>query len=132
MLLFHYRYLKSDRVVILMNLCIALTVSYIIFLAGVNQTQNRVSFICNFVLKHNCYHFKGPSEVVFLSYRLIFSCVRSDMCRPSSYIIFAVRFLVNRYTLQTHFSAYMRRGAFIITSNKNTLSLFLKSKDSLS
>ena len=33
--------------------------------------------------------------------------------------------------LKTHFSAYMRRVAFIITSNKHTLSLFLTSKDSL-
>ena len=31
----------------------------------------------------------------------------------------------------TFFSAYMRRVAFIITSNKHTLSLFLTSKDSL-
>ena len=34
-------------------------------------------------------------------------------------------------TLETHFSAYMRMVAFIITSNKHTLSLFLTSKDSL-
>ena len=34
-------------------------------------------------------------------------------------------------SLKTHFSAYMRRVTFIITSNKHTLSLFLTSKDSL-
>ena len=43
MLSIFLRYVKSDRVVILINICIALTVSYIIFLAGVNQTQNKVS-----------------------------------------------------------------------------------------
>ena len=40
--------------------------------------------------------------------------------------------LVNLFTrLKTHFSAYMRRVAFIITSNKHTLSLPLTSKHSL-
>ena len=33
--------------------------------------------------------------------------------------------------LKTHFSAYMRRVAFIITFNKHTLSLLPTSKDSL-
>ena len=33
--------------------------------------------------------------------------------------------------LKTHFSAYMRRVAFIITSNEHTLSLFLSSKEFL-
>ena len=35
-------------------------------------------------------------------------------------------------TLKAHFSAYMRRVAFIIASSKHTLSLFLTSKDYLS
>lgn len=35
-----WRYIKSDRGVILINICFALTASYIIFLAGVNQTEN--------------------------------------------------------------------------------------------
>ena len=41
--LFYCRYLKSDRVVILINLCLALTVSYIIFLSGVDRTENKVN-----------------------------------------------------------------------------------------
>ena len=49
----YYRYLKSDRVVILINICIALTVSYVIFLSGVNQTQVKVSTV-KFVLKATC------------------------------------------------------------------------------
>ena len=48
------RYVRSDRVVILMNLCLALTVSYIIFLAGVNQTQNKVG-IYDIPYFLNCY-----------------------------------------------------------------------------
>ena len=43
-MVFYCRYLKSDRVVILINLCLALTVSYIIFLAGVDRTENKVNW----------------------------------------------------------------------------------------
>ena len=52
MLYIFLRYVKSDRVVILINICIALTVSYIIFLAGVNQTQNKVR-VYLLLLKYN-------------------------------------------------------------------------------
>ena len=38
-----FRYLKSDRGVILMNICFALTASYIVFLAGINQTAHKVN-----------------------------------------------------------------------------------------
>ncbi|XP_053393402.1 adhesion G protein-coupled receptor L2-like [Mercenaria mercenaria] len=39
--LFYWRYVKSDRVKILMNLCIALLVSYGVFLGGVDRTSNQ-------------------------------------------------------------------------------------------
>ena len=35
------------------------------------------------------------------------------------------------YRLKTHFTAYIGRVAFIITSNKHTIFLFLTSKNSL-
>ena len=38
-----FRYLKSDRGVILMNICFALTASYIVFLAGIKQTAHKVN-----------------------------------------------------------------------------------------
>jgi len=34
---------KSDRAVILVNLSLALLISYIIFIAGVDRTENKVS-----------------------------------------------------------------------------------------
>ena len=40
--MYDFRYLKSDRATILVNLCIALILSYILFLAGVTQTANQV------------------------------------------------------------------------------------------
>ena len=45
--------------------------------------------------------------------------------------VFNVNHRSKIFPLKTHFSAYMRRVAFIITSNKHALSLFLTSKDSL-
>ncbi|XP_052810469.1 uncharacterized protein LOC128238517 isoform X2 [Mya arenaria] len=36
-----WRYLKNDRAVILLNLCIALLFSYIVFLAGVDRTESK-------------------------------------------------------------------------------------------
>ena len=42
-----------------------------------------------------------------------------------------VLYIKEYLSLNTHFSAYMRRVAFIIISNEHTLSLFLTSKDSL-
>ena len=44
-----YRYVKSDRAVILINLCIALIISYAIFIVGVDRTENEVRlFFINF------------------------------------------------------------------------------------
>ena len=40
---FVFRYVKSDRVKILMNLCFALLISYCIFLGGVDRTSNKVN-----------------------------------------------------------------------------------------
>ena len=40
--MYDFRYLKSDRATILVNLCIALILSYILFMAGVTQTENQV------------------------------------------------------------------------------------------
>ena len=42
-----------------------------------------------------------------------------------------LQFLLGALRIKDTFSAYMRRVASIITSNKHTLSLFLTSKDSL-
>ncbi|KAJ8315270.1 hypothetical protein KUTeg_007420 [Tegillarca granosa] len=36
-----WRYIKSDRAIILMNLCVALILAYAVFLAGVNRTENK-------------------------------------------------------------------------------------------
>ena len=58
-------------------------------------------------------HFKGVGEgVPFFNYKYMYKI-----------------FLKER--LKTHFSAYMRRVAFIITSDKHTLCLFLTPKNSL-
>ncbi|KAL4232620.1 hypothetical protein ACF0H5_007310 [Mactra antiquata] len=35
-----WRYVKSDRAILLLNLCVALIISYIVFLAGVNRVEN--------------------------------------------------------------------------------------------
>ncbi|CAG2246565.1 ADGRB1 [Mytilus edulis] len=40
-----WRHVKTDRTKTLMNLCVALIMSYVIFLAGITQTQNKV--ICS-------------------------------------------------------------------------------------
>ncbi|VDI06533.1 brain-specific angiogenesis inhibitor 3 [Mytilus galloprovincialis] len=37
-----WRYVKTDRTKTLMNLCVALIMSYVIFLAGITQTENKV------------------------------------------------------------------------------------------
>ena len=41
----HYvdRYVKSDRSVLLVNLCIVLILAYVTFLAGVNRVEHKVS-----------------------------------------------------------------------------------------
>ncbi|OPL33748.1 hypothetical protein AM593_09008, partial [Mytilus galloprovincialis] len=40
-----WRYVRTDRTKTLMNLCVALIMSYVIFLAGITQTENKV--ICS-------------------------------------------------------------------------------------
>ena len=37
------RYVKSDRSVLLVNLCVVLALAYVTFLAGVNRVENEVS-----------------------------------------------------------------------------------------
>ena len=37
------RYVKSDRSVLLVNLCIVLILAYVTFLAGVNRVEHEVS-----------------------------------------------------------------------------------------
>ncbi|XP_059165757.1 adhesion G-protein coupled receptor D1-like [Physella acuta] len=37
-----WRYVKSDRAVLYVNLSVTLTFGYVVFLAGINQTQNKV------------------------------------------------------------------------------------------
>ena len=49
-----------------MNLCMALTASYIIFLAGVNQTQNKVN-IAIFIAFVTLYYFILPISILELS-----------------------------------------------------------------
>ncbi|KAL5009618.1 hypothetical protein ScPMuIL_011923 [Solemya velum] len=39
--MFLWRYVKSDRTIILMNLCVALIAAYLLFVAGVNRTENK-------------------------------------------------------------------------------------------
>ncbi|KAK6171116.1 hypothetical protein SNE40_019373 [Patella caerulea] len=36
-----WRYVKSDKAIILMNLCVTLIISYVLFIGGVNQTKNK-------------------------------------------------------------------------------------------
>ncbi|XP_055954631.1 uncharacterized protein LOC126812386 [Patella vulgata] len=36
-----WRYVKSDKAIILMNLCVTLIISYVLFIGGVNQTENK-------------------------------------------------------------------------------------------
>lgn len=38
-----FRYVKSDRAVILINLSVALIISYAVFIAGVDRTENKVT-----------------------------------------------------------------------------------------
>ncbi|WAR06927.1 AGRL3-like protein [Mya arenaria] len=53
-----WRYLKNDRAVILLNLCIALLFSYIVFLAGVDRTESKLLVIyitwCNMGVRGAC------------------------------------------------------------------------------
>ena len=61
--LFYFSYMKSDRVIILLNLCTALIVSYVIFLAGVDRTENKVSLCFKvYMLYVLCSHFVLPSS----------------------------------------------------------------------
>ncbi|WAR06930.1 AGRL3-like protein [Mya arenaria] len=53
LLLFISVYLKNDRAVILLNLCIALLFSYIIFLAGVDRTESKISSTSRFESRDN-------------------------------------------------------------------------------
>lgn len=39
---YFWRYVRNDRTKALMNLCVALVLSYIIFLAGITRTENKV------------------------------------------------------------------------------------------
>ncbi|XP_053382317.1 adhesion G protein-coupled receptor B3-like isoform X2 [Mercenaria mercenaria] len=48
-----WKYLKSDRTALLANLCIALVLSYILFLAGVDRTENTV--VCTVIAA--CLHY---------------------------------------------------------------------------
>lgn len=42
-LILFFRYVKSDKSKILLNLCLSLTIALIVFLLGVEQTQHKVS-----------------------------------------------------------------------------------------
>ncbi|KAH3802205.1 hypothetical protein DPMN_155878 [Dreissena polymorpha] len=50
-----WRFLKSDRTILLLNLCGALLLSYIIFLAGVDKTANKALCATTAVLLHYIY-----------------------------------------------------------------------------
>ncbi|KAL3883261.1 hypothetical protein ACJMK2_029544 [Sinanodonta woodiana] len=50
-----WRYVKSDRTSLLMNLCFALLVSYVIFLVGADQTENKNACIAVAALLHYVY-----------------------------------------------------------------------------
>lgn len=45
------RFVKSDRAVLLLNLCAALIIAYIIFLAGVDRVENQVSILLLILFK---------------------------------------------------------------------------------
>ncbi|XP_041363782.1 adhesion G-protein coupled receptor D1-like isoform X2 [Gigantopelta aegis] len=47
-----WRHIKSDKNCILLHLCIALTISYVIFLIGIDQTQNKIACISVAVMLH--------------------------------------------------------------------------------
>ena len=51
----HYvdRYVKSDRSVLLVNLCIVLILAYVTFLAGVNRVEYKVSGSNSFLPGNN-------------------------------------------------------------------------------
>lgn len=40
----NFRYLRNDRTTILMNLCVSLFFAYIVFLAGIDRTESKVSY----------------------------------------------------------------------------------------
>ena len=40
-----FRKIKSERSMILLNLCITLFIAYLVFLIGVNETENKVQFL---------------------------------------------------------------------------------------
>ncbi|KAL3883262.1 hypothetical protein ACJMK2_029545, partial [Sinanodonta woodiana] len=50
-----WRYVKSDRTSLLMNLCFALLISYVIFLAGADKTENKNACIAVAALLHYFY-----------------------------------------------------------------------------
>ncbi|KAL3883250.1 hypothetical protein ACJMK2_029533 [Sinanodonta woodiana] len=50
-----WRYVKSDRTTLLMNLCLALIISYVIFLAGVDRTENKNACTAVAALLHYFY-----------------------------------------------------------------------------
>ncbi|KAK3581721.1 hypothetical protein CHS0354_023408 [Potamilus streckersoni] len=50
-----WRYVKSDRTSLLMNLCLALIISYVIFLAGVDRTENKNACTAVAALLHYFY-----------------------------------------------------------------------------
>ena len=74
-------------------------------------------------LKQNPMHFK--------IYWMVASPCLSTFLPWDNFSDFLDPFVQSIVSLKTHFSAYMRRVAFIITSNEHTLSLFLSSKEFL-
>ncbi|XP_052242522.1 adhesion G protein-coupled receptor L3-like [Dreissena polymorpha] len=50
-----WKYVKSDRVTLLLNLCVSLLLAYIVFLAGVDRTESRVFCVLIAALLHYLY-----------------------------------------------------------------------------
>ena len=44
-----FRYIKTDQIVILTNICVSLGLAYLVFVIGVDKTENDVSLLYTFL-----------------------------------------------------------------------------------
>ncbi|KAK0069952.1 adhesion G protein-coupled receptor E2, partial [Biomphalaria pfeifferi] len=89
--LYFWRYVKNERSVLLVNLCVCMLISYLVFLLGIDKTDNQI--LCQFVgifLHYSflCVFFNFLSQSLAL-YKSIYSVsgrVRLEIFLPVTYI----------------------------------------------
>ncbi|KAK6990654.1 adhesion G protein-coupled receptor E2 [Biomphalaria glabrata] len=89
--LYFWRYVKNERSVLLLNLCVCMLISYLVFLLGIDKTDNQIlcqfigiflhySFLCVF------FNFLSQSLALYKSIYSVSGRVRLELFLPVTYI----------------------------------------------